>query len=275
MSFQPVVPFGGLSGWSFLERTRARQEAAFQQSPTVVRQSSQFEARIASIKSPQDLVSDRALLQVALGAFGLDADIGNRFFIRKVLEEGTTARTALANRLSDKRYLAMAEAFGFGDKTGGNVARPDFGAQIVAQFKERQFEVAVGQADPNLRLALGIGREMKGIADRPMSNDARWFAMMASPPLRTVFERALRLPPETGRIDIDRQLAIFKERAARQLGTSDFASLATPDGEARLRQGFLTSAQTSGLPTSARGSSALALLTAAPRFFASPSAFGR
>ena len=273
MSFQPVVPFGGLSGWSFLERTRARQEAAFQQSPAISRRAADFEARITSVKSPQDLVSDRALLQVALGAFGLDADIGNRFFIRKVLEEGTTERTALANRLSDKRYLAMAEAFGFGDRPGGNVARPGFGAEIVAQFRERQFEVAVGEADPNMRLALGIGREMASIAERPMSNDGRWFAMMASPPLRTVFERALRLPPETGRIDIDRQLATFKERAMRQFGTSDFASLATADNEARIRQRFLAAPESNGLPTTARGSSALALLTAAPRFFAGASAF--
>jgi hypothetical protein len=212
---------------------------------------------------------------VALGAFGLDNDLGNRFFIRKILEDGTTSRTALANRLADKRYLAFAEAFGYGDRPGGNVSRPGFGADIAARFRERQFEIAVGQSNPDMRLALGLGRELTAIAQRPGSNDGRWFAMMASPPVRAVFERAFRLPTEIGRIDIDRQLAVFKERAARQLGTSDFASLATPDGEARLRQGFLTSAQTSGLPTSARGSSALALLTAAPRFFASPSAFGR
>jgi hypothetical protein len=70
-------------------------------------------------------VGDRRLLEVALGAFGLDDDIRNRFFIRKVLEEGTTSPSRrFANRLSDKRYLALAETFGFGDRPGGNVGAP-------------------------------------------------------------------------------------------------------------------------------------------------------
>ena len=268
MTFQPVAPFGGLAGWSFMERTRARQEAAFQKSPPVARATGEFAARIGTIKSAGDLVNDRALLRVALGAFGLDSDIGNRFFIRKVLEDGTASRAALANRLADKRYLALAETFGFGDRPGGNVARPGFGADIVARYRERQFEIAVGQGNPDLRLVLGLGRELSEIVTRPLSNDGRWFAMMASPPMRKVFERALRLPAEIGGVDIDRQLAIFKERAAARLGTSDFAALATPDGEARLRRAFLAAPESAGIPTSVRGSGALALLASAPRLFA-------
>lgn len=262
MTFQPVAPFGGIAGWSFLERTRARQEAVFQKTPLVARAAGDFEARIGSIRTAEDLVGDRALLRVALGAFGLDNDLGNRFFIRKILEDGTTSRSALANRLADKRYLAFAEAFGYGDRPGGNVARAGFGADIAARFRERQFEIAVGETNPDMRLALGLGRDLSAIAERPVSNDGRWFAMMASPPLRAVFERALRLPTEIGRIDIDRQLAVFKERAESRLGTSDFAAFAEPEGQDRLRRAFLSAPESNGVPTSVRGSGALALLTA-------------
>lgn len=265
MTFQPVAPFGGVAGWSFLQRTRARQEAAFQQSPAMARTTGAFEDRIGQVRSAADLVNDRALLRVALGAFGLDGDLGNRFFIRKVLEEGTTSRTALANRLADKRYLALAETFGFGDRPGGNLSRPGFAADIAARYRERQFEIAVGQANPDLRLVLGVGREVADIVERPLSNDGRWFAMMASPPMRTVFERALGLPKEIGGIDIDRQLAIFKQRAGGRLGTSDFAFFSTPDGQERLRRAFLTAPDPSGVSSSVRGSGALALLTTTAR----------
>jgi hypothetical protein len=261
MSFQPVVPFGGIAGWSFLERTRERQEAAFQQSPSMSRRTADFAERITRVSSAEELVRDRALLVVALGAFGLDDDIRNRFFIRKVLEEGTTSTSALANRLSDKRYFALSEAFGFGDVAGGKVRRPGFAADLVARFQERQFEVAVGQTNRNFRLALGLERELGEIAARRQSNDARWFTAMASPPVRTVLERALGLPPQVGSLDIDRQLGLFKERAASRLGTSEFAQIATPEGIDKLRRTFLTAPDTAAPAANARGAGVLAILS--------------
>jgi hypothetical protein len=142
------------------------------------------------------------------------------------------------------------------------VGRPGFGADIAARFRERQFEIAVGQSNPDMRLVLGLGRELSAIADRPLSNDGRWFAMMASPPVRAVFERALQLPSQIGGIDIDRQLAIFKQRSEVRLGTSDFAAFAAPEGETRLRRAFLAAPDSIGVPASVRGSGALALLAA-------------
>jgi hypothetical protein len=263
MSFQPVAPLGGVAGWSFLERTRERQEAAFQQSPTLARRTADFAERIARVGSAEDLVSDRALLEVALGAFGLDDDIRNRFFIRKVLEEGTTSPSALANRLSDKRYLALSEAFGFGASPGGKVKRPGFAADIVARYRERQFEVAVGQTNRDMRIALGLDREMSDIVARRQTNDARWFTALASPPVRTVLERALRLPSQVASVDIDRQLSLFKERAATRLGSADFGQIATPEGIEKLRRAFLTSPEAVASNGSARATGALALLSRA------------
>lgn len=263
MSFVPVVPFGGVGGWNFLERTRARQEEAFRTSPVLARSTADFAERIGQVRSAEDLVRDRRLLEVALGAFGLEEDLRNRFFIRKVLEEGSASPAALANRLSDKRYLALAETFGFGDRPGGNVQRAGFAADVIARYRERQFEAAVGQSNPDMRLALSLPREFGEIAARRLSNNAMWFTAMATPPVRTVLERALGLPTQVGVLDIDRQLALFKERAAARLGTSDFAALATAEGQDRLRQAFLTAPSTSGPGLAVRGTGALALLSRA------------
>ena len=58
-------------------------------------------------------LQDVAKPVVALGAFGLQDDLPNRFFIQKVLEGGTLSTDSLANKLSDPRYAALAKAFGF------------------------------------------------------------------------------------------------------------------------------------------------------------------
>ena len=84
--FRPAVPAAGLPGWAFLSRTASAQQAAHASSSTLQRDTAYFRANIGSIQSAEELVSDRRLLSVALTAFGLEDDLQNRFFIRKILE---------------------------------------------------------------------------------------------------------------------------------------------------------------------------------------------
>lgn len=261
MSFQPVIPAGGNLGWIFLSRTREAQQAAHDQSSILARQAQHFADRIGQINSAEDLVSDRQLLTVALGAFGLDDDINNKFFIKKVLEEGTAEDTAFANRLADKRYFAMAEAFGF-DLSPPNTVLSDFADKIVSQFRDRQFEVAVGAQDENLRLALGLERELSNLAARDLSQDAAWYTIMGTPPLRHVFETALGLPAAAGAIDVDKQLDIFREKSKKYFGTSDPLAFTDPDHREELTRRFLVRADlgTASAATSS-GATALTLLS--------------
>ena len=83
--FQPIIPSGGVAGWRFLQRTYDTQLETFGQSAQIQRETDHFKDTIASITSAEDLVADRQLLTVALGAFGLSDDIENRFFIKKML----------------------------------------------------------------------------------------------------------------------------------------------------------------------------------------------
>jgi hypothetical protein len=85
MSFQPLVPFGGYSGWRFLQRTSDQQREVHANDALTKQEISHFKSSIAGLTSAEDLVADRTSLKVALGAFGLNDDLGNRFFIRKIL----------------------------------------------------------------------------------------------------------------------------------------------------------------------------------------------
>ncbi|MEL6642534.1 MAG: DUF1217 domain-containing protein [Pseudomonadota bacterium] len=268
MTFQPVVPLGGNAGWAFLQRTREAQQEAFEQSATIQRDTTYFRETIASVTTAEALMEDRRLLTVALGAFGLDDDINNTFFIRKVLEEGTLDPDSLANRLSDKRYLALAEAFGFGDQFPPNTVLSDFGTQITERFETRQFEVAIGTQNPDMRLALGLSDELSALNARGQSDDAAWFTIMATPPLRTVFERAFALPTSVGALDIDRQLEIFRDKAASLFGDSTVAQFADPERQDELVRLFLARSELQTAPSATvRGSAALAILQSTQPLF--------
>ena len=66
--FQPVLISSGLSGWQFLQSTYDRQIATFNQSTQIKRDTDYFAENISSVTTAEDLVSDRRLLTVALGA---------------------------------------------------------------------------------------------------------------------------------------------------------------------------------------------------------------
>ena len=267
MSFQPILPMTGNLGWSFLKSTREAQQAAFDNSSIIARESQYFREEIGKVSSAEDLVSNRRLLQVALGAFGLDEDINNRFFIRKVLEEGTINTESFANRLADKRYFAMAEAFGF-DLQPSNTALSTFPDQIIEQYKTRQFEVSIGAQDQDMRLALGVSRDITDLAERNLREDTAWFTVMGTPTMRRVFEQALGLPSEIAAIDIDQQLGVFREKAQTVFGTTDPADFTDPELQEKLIQNFLFRAGLSSSSSSNSGASvALSLLQSqAPLF---------
>lgn len=263
MTFQPVIPFSGNVGWAFLQRTRDDQQAAFLRSPVIARDTEYFRQKIGEIGSAAELVADRRLLTVALGAFGLDDDLPNKFFVRKVLEEGTIARDAFANRLADKRYAAMAEAFGF-DLAPPNTRLSGFPDEIVSAFETRQFEIAVGAQNEPMRLAMGLGRELDTIAARQISEDGLWFTIMGTPPLRKVFETAFNLPSSLGSLDVDRQLDVFKSAANRAFGDTGVRQFTDPDRRDELIRRFFvgTDLSAGAQAGSTRGSVALSLLQA-------------
>jgi len=257
MSFQPVIPATGYAGWRFLSRTIDSQKAAFVKTPAVARDTAYFRDKIGQVRSADDLVKDRQLLSVALGAFGLDDDLGNKAFIRKVLADGTLRPEALANRLADKRYAALALSFGFGD-LGARTGLSGFAKEIITKFEARQFERAVGGVNESMRLALAVRDGLADVTAQSANPRAQWFAVMGNPPLRKVFEGALGFSAAFGRINIDQQLTQFQSRLRSNFGTDKIADLASPVAQERLIRLYLTRTE-AGTGTSA-ASVALSLL---------------
>jgi len=259
MSFQPQIPLTGPAGWRFLQRTQAAQQAAFEKGPQLQRDLDYFAENIATVTSAADLVADRRLLRIALGAFGLEGEIDKKAFIRKVLDEGTEDPASFANRLTAPGFKELASAFGFGNVTGARTADPGFAERIGGAYKVRAFEAAVGETNDDMRLAMNFRREMAQLSRG--AEGGSWFTVIGSTPLRQVVEKAFNLPAAFGRIDVDRQRDTLREKTSAMFGTPNLTAFADPANVQKMIDRFLTRAQLeSGPAGSTAGSGALTLL---------------
>ncbi len=260
MSFTPLVPAAGLAGWRFLERTLDRQQQAHAAAPLAQRETAYFRERIGSVRSAADLVADRRLLQVALTAFGLADDINNRAFLRRVLESDLSDRRSLANRLADKRYLELARAFDFANPDGPATRNPAAVEAIVTRYHQLRFEIAVGEQDNSMRLALAARRDLARLANEPISETARWYTVLGMPSLREVFETAFGLPQEFAALDLDRQVSVLKGRLRGVTGDDTIAQFADPKAIDRFLTRFFVGSELIAFRTQTTSATVLSLL---------------
>lgn len=261
IGFQPVVPQSGYVGWRFLERTAESQRTAFEMSPELLRDLEYFKENISKATVAEDLVNDRRLLKVALGAFGLEDDLDKRAYVLKALVEGTDADDSFANRMVDKRYQEFSRAFGYGNFLGARVARSDFVESIVAPYKIQKFEVAVGESDESMRLAMVFVREIGALASSVNADDAAWFKVMGNPPMQKIFEMAFGLPKSFGLLDVDKQRDIFRDKARILFGDSSLAVFKEAENIDKLLRTFFARKQIfESLSFGAPGATALTLL---------------
>lgn len=252
MSFSPVLPASGTLGWSYLKQSGAAQQVAFARSPDIKRDADYFKANIGKIDTARQLVADRRLLRISLEAFGLEGDLESRAFVQKVLEEGTLKAGAFALRLTDPRYKALAETFGFGNFAVPGTKLSDFPDKLIAQWQERRFEAAVGDRNPDFRLALNARRELAALSSGNMAENTRWLKIIGNVPLRTVMQKALNIPPGLASLDLDRQLATFKTKANALLGSDSVSQFQSGDKvDEVIRRFLIRSDQTAQGPQSA------------------------
>ncbi|SDM02321.1 DUF1217 domain-containing protein [Aliiruegeria lutimaris] len=141
-----------------------------------------------------------------------------------------------------------------------------FADEIISAYNTIQFALDVGDQNEDFGLALNAQSTLPDIAESSVSNDAKWYSVMASTTLRTVFETAFGLPSEFASLDIDEQLEIFKDKAEKRFGSDEVAQFLEPKKMEDLVKTFLLRSEMSDTMQSLTSSNtALMLLSGAVR----------
>ncbi|MWD26208.1 DUF1217 domain-containing protein [Aquicoccus sp. SCR17] len=246
--------------FDFAARDAARA-AGEEYSGTLERAVQTVAARSGRIAQPGYLFRDIGLMLTVFEVFDLPTRPDGAEFANRILISDREKATSLINIWPDPRYRAFADAFTFEDPDPPHSYPPGFAEAVVQNYIDRQFEIRVGETDPSLRIALTLERDLAQAA-APTSENSRWFSVMASKPLRQVFETVFGLPAGFGTLDVDRQREELSARAAQMFGSSDVADFLQPDRLEELRRRYLAQSSIASTGGGAQGGGVVASLLA-------------
>lgn len=179
-----------------------RQQAATASDPQVKNETAYYLANIGKVTSIKDFVGNYRLFSYAMKAYGLEDMSYAKGLVTKVLEGGTTSSSALANTLSDKRYLALAKAFDFADQGSAATKTTAATTGTTAKYVEQSLEDAQGTKNAGVQLALYFTRNAASITNV--------YGLLADKNMLKVVQTAYGLPA-SATADIDGQAATLSK----------------------------------------------------------------
>ncbi|WP_084395915.1 DUF1217 domain-containing protein [Henriciella aquimarina] len=263
--FQPAIPMTGYGGWKFLQTTYARQFETFSDSPAIKNDREYFTGKMSKPMAMEDFLSDKRLLRISLTAFDLEGEEWKGGFIRKVMEEANDAESSFLTRLNNPDYTKFSKAFPVQD--GKITLTPEAVSDIGDNFESAAFRSAVGNVDNNMRLSLNYQNKIVEIAGSGASEEAILYRILGNVPVKNVLETALNLPSEMGKLDIEQQADILRDKLQSHLGITDVSQLASLDKvDDALKRFHAMNSINSGPSPTTPGYAALTLLRGADGF---------
>jgi hypothetical protein len=193
-----------LSAYSAITRNLDRSLETTAREPAVKREGAYYLANIDKVKSPDDLINNRRLFAYAMKAFGLDDMVYAKAFMRKVLTEGIDRRDSLANKVADPRFREFAATFHFARYGQATTVFDRTRAETVARYVRQTLEENAGRQSEGVRLALYFARKAPHVTSV--------YGILADKSLLKVVQLALKIPAETGMMDIDKQARMIGDR---------------------------------------------------------------
>jgi hypothetical protein len=182
----------------------AIQNGVSPDNPILQQQTQDYLKQVVDVKSIDDFLNNDTVYTYAMKAFGLDAKLGDKTFMRKILEGGVSDPASFANQQKDKNYAAFAAAFDFAahGEEATTYSVPEEGT--VDAYMRQTMEDEAGAQNPGVQLALYFQRKASSITSA--------YDILADKALAKVVRTALRLPDSTAMLDIDKQASMIEDK---------------------------------------------------------------
>ena len=183
------------------ERTAVREAAT--------KKAEVYQERIQSIDTVRDLLADRDVIDVVIGAYGLDPEDATDDFLKQIFASDLSDPKSFVNQLPDGRWAELVASFNF--DANGNLTRETIGTvqqrgetlETVNKYLRQTLEENEGASNEAVRLALYFERTAPNITDA--------YGLIADDALMAVFRTTFGFSDEFSNMDVDQQARIIND----------------------------------------------------------------
>ncbi|MGO4527396.1 DUF1217 domain-containing protein [Microvirga sp. 2MCAF35] len=187
-----------MTRYQMLQTNPVLTKTLTQNDAMVKRDTEYYLANISKVKSVDEFVKDYRLFTYAMKAYGLEDMAYAKAFMKKVLSEGTTSSTSMANKLVDPRYKEFAKAFDFAAKGDKATSEASATTEAVSKYYQQTLEAKEGEQNEGVRLALYFKRKASSVTST--------MGLLADKRLLTFMQTAFNIPKEASKASIDLQV---------------------------------------------------------------------
>ncbi|UJW76296.1 DUF1217 domain-containing protein [Rhizobium sp. SL42] len=183
------------------EQTTAKEAAT--------KESEYYQEQIASIRTADELLADRRVVDVVLGAFGFDGDEVTDDFLKQLFASDLEDPKSFANQQTDAKWAELLASFNFDsegnltDDTVGTVQQRGDTLETINLYLRQTFEESEGESNQGVRLALYFERTAPTLTDA--------YDLIADEALLEVFRTTFGYSEEFSNMDVDMQAKIVED----------------------------------------------------------------
>lgn len=170
---------------------------------------SYYQENIQAVETVDDLLSDRGIIDVVIGAFGLDETVSDDF-LKQIFDSDLSDPKSFVNQQSSNKWAELLASFNFDSE--GNLTRETLGTvqqrgetlETVNLYMRQTLEENEGESSEAVRLALYFERTAPTITDA--------YGIIADEALTEVFRTIFGYTDDFSNMDVDAQAKVINSQ---------------------------------------------------------------
>jgi Protein of unknown function (DUF1217) len=170
---------------------------------------SYYQENIQSVQTVDDLLSDRGIIDVVIGAYGLDETVSDDF-LKQIFDSDLSDPKSFVNQQSSSKWAELVASFNFDSE--GNLTRETLGTvqqrgetlETVNLYMRQTLEENEGESSEAVRLALYFERTAPTITDA--------YGIIADEALTEVFRTIFGYTEDFSNMDVDAQAKVINSQ---------------------------------------------------------------
>jgi len=184
--------------YQIITTNMTRTKALIANDAAVKREIEYYNKTIKAIKTPDDFVKNDRVFKFAMKAYGLEDMAYGKALFKKLLQEGVSSPTSMANKMSNPLYKEFAKAFDFAGKGAETTSAASATTEAVEKYIQQTLEQREGTDNQGVRLALYFKRKASSIT--------KTMGILADKAVLEFVQTTFNIPTNASKADIDIQV---------------------------------------------------------------------